>query len=335
MNLRIVARLILLPLLTLTIAAAPRVTTLPIKKLVVLGDSLSDQGNLFAATSQLLPFGLPDAAHYYAGRFSNGGNYADALAGMLHLDLTPSLLGGTNFAFGGARTDYNVVELPPLSLPSGAFPWSLNGQRDAFLATANHDAGTDDALRCLLGIERHRRHPKLAPESGGDDCQDGNGIRDAILALKAMGARTVLVPNVPNLGLTPLAAQFGAQGPLTALASAYNASLYAMLDGFTDINIIKFDSFAFVTYLVAHAADYGFANVTQPCYTGFVVPDPTATECGDPNRTCSGTRSIRLADSTPSSRRRSRVALQCEASDKGHGPVKCAIAAAKKPTNHA
>src|SRR5215831_17687654 len=116
MNLKMAARLILLPLLAATVAAAPKTTTLPIKKLVVLGDSLSDQGNLFAATSQLLPFGLPDAAHYFEGRFSNGWNYADALADMLHVDLAPSLLGGTNFAFGGARTDYNVVELPPLSL---------------------------------------------------------------------------------------------------------------------------------------------------------------------------------------------------------------------------
>src|SRR5262249_983589 len=109
------------------------------------------------------------------------------------------------------------------------------------------------------------------------------GIRDAILAFKAMGARTVLVPNVPNLGLTPRAAQFGAQGPLTALAFTYNASLDAMLDGFTDINIIKFDTFAFGTYVVAHAADYGFTNVKQSCYTGYVIPDPTATECADPD----------------------------------------------------
>jgi phospholipase/lecithinase/hemolysin len=326
MNLRIVARLILLPLLTLTIAAAPRVTTLPIKKLVVLGDSLSDQGNLFAATSQLLPFGLPDAAHYYAGRFSNGGNYADALAGMLHLDLTPSLLGGTNFAFGGARTDYNVVELPPLSLPSGAFPWSLNGQRDAFLATANHNADPTTLYVVFSGSNDIGDILSLRLNPAATIAKTVNGIRDAILAFKAMGARTVLVPNVPNLGLTPLAAQFGVQGPLTALASAYNASLDAMLDGLTDINIIKFDSFAFVTYLVAHAADYGFTNVTQPCYTGFVVPDPTATECGDPDQY------LFWDAEHPTSRFNALFAeeifasaLQCEESDKGHGPVKCAI----------
>ena len=62
--------------------AAP-VTPLPIRSMYVLGDSLSDQGNLLAATSALgAPLGqpgIPDPLHYFEGRFSNGGNYVDAL----------------------------------------------------------------------------------------------------------------------------------------------------------------------------------------------------------------------------------------------------------------
>ena len=51
--------------------------------LVVLGDSLSDNGN--------------------AGRFSNGPVWVEHLAEALGLELRPSRLGGTNHAVGGAR----------------------------------------------------------------------------------------------------------------------------------------------------------------------------------------------------------------------------------------
>ena len=56
-----------------------------------------------------------------------------------------------------------------------------------------------------------------------------------------------------------------------------------MLDGITGINIVRFDTFAFLTDIVANPAKYGFVNVTQPCYSGFVAPDPTATVCANPD----------------------------------------------------
>ena len=116
----------MLVLLGCNASAAP-VTPLPIRSMYILGDSLSDQGNLLAATTALgAPSqqpGLPDETHYFHGRFSNGGNYVDALAARLGIEVLPSLAGGTNFAFGGARTDYNVVEQPFGPYPADAFPW--------------------------------------------------------------------------------------------------------------------------------------------------------------------------------------------------------------------
>src|SRR6185312_8686624 len=115
----------------------------PYTGLYVLGDSLSDQGNLYIATSDLGPKqspprpAVPDPARYFNGRFSDGEVYAGYLAQMLDVSIGPSLLGGTNFAFGGARTDYNRVEARPIGqevYPHGAYPWSLNGERKAFAA---------------------------------------------------------------------------------------------------------------------------------------------------------------------------------------------------------
>ena len=278
-----------LVLLSCSAFGAP-VTPLPIRSMYVLGDSLSDQGNLLAATTALgAPSqqpGLPDPTHYFQGRFSNGGNYVDALAAKLGIAVVPSLAGGTNFAFGGARTDYNVVEQPFGPYPADAFPWSLSQETEAFLAQSEGGEAKPTALFVVF--------------SGSNDLADVlalrldpattiaitvEGIRDAILAFKSAGARTILVPNAPNLGKVPLVTVRGPQAVAfaTALSLQYNAALEAMLETIEDVNIVRFDTFAFITDVVDHPAKYGFTNSTQPCYSGFVVPDPAATECADPD----------------------------------------------------
>ncbi len=73
--------------------------------LYVFGDSYRDVGNDFTATG-----GAEPAGPYYAGRFSNGPIWVDHVAGFLGLSpLKPSLLGGTDFAFGGAEVTAPVV----------------------------------------------------------------------------------------------------------------------------------------------------------------------------------------------------------------------------------
>ena len=57
----------------------------------------SDSGNIYATTSGSLP-----PSPYFSGRFSNGPTYAEDLAGRYGFAAAPSLLGGTNHAFGGA-----------------------------------------------------------------------------------------------------------------------------------------------------------------------------------------------------------------------------------------
>src|SRR4051812_8541313 len=62
-------------------------------KLVVLGDSLSDTGNLFAATGGAIP-----PSPYYLGRFSNGPVWVEYLAEALDVPFE-------DYAYGGAKTD--------------------------------------------------------------------------------------------------------------------------------------------------------------------------------------------------------------------------------------
>lgn len=89
----------LISILLIGLSISPAVAA-PYNSLIVFGDSLSDTGNDLIASRGTIP-----ASPYYQGRFSNGPNYLDKLAQNLGLSSTPSLAGGTNTAFGGARTN--------------------------------------------------------------------------------------------------------------------------------------------------------------------------------------------------------------------------------------
>src|ERR1700729_4664744 len=71
-----------------------------IDAIYAFGDSLSDVGNIYAATS-----GAQPGAPYVNGQFSNGPVWIQDLAVGLGLaPLTPSLLGGTDYAYGAGET---------------------------------------------------------------------------------------------------------------------------------------------------------------------------------------------------------------------------------------
>lgn len=260
----------------------------------VIGDSLSDQGNLRNATLSLSE--RPASDHYFQGRFSNGEVYSGLLAQRLGLNLSASSEGGNNFSFGGTRTDYNRVEensATPFDFPDGifpenAFPWTLNTQRQAFEARGVNDpnalfvvwSGSND-VGDLIG-------PTIASRGAFDAASFINGavqgIGNVIDTYIAAGARTVMVPNVADLGLVPRVAALNPPGntivtdTATALTQAYNAALDSLLDQFTDIEIIRFDTFGFLREVIADPAGFGFTNTDAPCYSGFVVADTNNVE---------------------------------------------------------
>ena len=269
----------------------------PYTDIYVLGDSLSDQGNLLAATSVLgPPVGQPlqpDPLHYYAGRFSNGEVYAGLLAQKLGLTLGPSLLGGNNFAFGGARTDYNTVEVPPFGsgvFPRGAYPWSLNAERQAFVARVAQTGADPHALGVVFSGSNDVGDillQRLDPAS--TIAKAVAGVISVVDAFKAAGVETVLVPNLPDLGVIPRVTELEAVSPgisatATRLTAQFNAVLQTALEQETGIRIVSFDTFDFLRDVVENPGKYGFLNSTQACYSGFVLPDPSATVCSNPDQ---------------------------------------------------
>jgi phospholipase/lecithinase/hemolysin len=105
--------------------------------------------------------------------------------------------------------------------------------------------------------------------------------------LHASGARRFLVPNMPDLSLTPFGRalppleQFGLQ----LLSIGFNAGLASALDGLelalAGIDITRFDTFALLTAIAANPAAFGFADATNPCFTGSL--GSVGAVCADPS----------------------------------------------------
>jgi phospholipase/lecithinase/hemolysin len=90
-----------------------------------------------------------------------------------------------------------------------------------------------------------------------------------VTSLETLGAHNILVPGMPDLGLTPyfrsLGADAAAQG--SAITDAVNTALSASLPADVDF----YDTAALLRSMVANPGAYGFTNVTDPCFNGISV----------------------------------------------------------------
>jgi outer membrane lipase/esterase len=248
----------------------------PITQIVAFGDSLTDTGNVFAATLGTIPASPP----YFNGRFSNGPVWVENLAARLGVPSpTPSLLGGTNYAVAGAETGTGLSQPAP-----GLFVPNIRTQVAAYLA------GNFPRANQLFVVW-----------GGANDFLDGQlnpavpvaNLSAAITALAQAGARTFLVPNLPLLGLTPegLSLPPAQQQGLNALTLAFDALLNQSLNQLQNtlgITIDRLDVLSLFQAIEANPAGFGFTDVTDQAKSGgvglpgSVVPNPNQFLFWDP-----------------------------------------------------
>ena len=270
-------------------AAQPRFDSL-----VIFGTSLSDPGNLFALgggtntpPNYLVDELLVPSVPYARGghHFSDGATWVEQLARSLGMaaSANPALANesrkAANYAVGGARAN------------NTNHPFDLGEQTAAFLA----DRGGAAPSSALYVVEM-----------GGNDIRDAiaafvgagggfNGqvaaqaviegalqsIGENIFALWNAGARTFLVANAPNLGLTPAIraldmASPGAAALATGLSQGFNAGLegtvLANLSQLPGIELFRLDVYGKLQAIVAAPENFGLTNVTAACITPNVAP---------------------------------------------------------------
>lgn len=243
--------------LALAAAAVPAMAQSPFSRTVFFGDSLTDTGYF----RPILVQANPSAS--VAGRFTTnpGWVWSDYLARYYGTNALPNGNGqvGDNYAAGGARVGVDVPNpLSPLLPPTP----SLKTQLNHYLA-ANGGKADANALYTVWGGAND-----LFAVAGGAPAQATIGAAVAsqvgmVATLKAAGAQYVMVPNLPDIGLTPSSRAGGpvamAQG--TALAKAYNDALFGGLKQ-AGLQVIPVDTFSILQEIVANPGAYGFSNVS-------------------------------------------------------------------------
>jgi phospholipase/lecithinase/hemolysin len=286
----------------------------PFTKLYVFGDSLSDQGNIFniskfanSLSSQIPVF---PSAPYFEGRISNGPVWIDYLSAGLGLPvqvssklsvLSPSipiaspltLVNGelraspffngatttqsVNFAFGGAQTGFNSGLAGTFSsLIPGVLQqvsWFINDH-----LTFGKAADSNALYVVFAGGNDY-----LDPSNALQPNQSVTNIALSIAALYSQGARNFLIPNLPNLGITPRALKGGTlvETRLSNLAIAHNTLLNEAINGLANLlpqsNFIPLDFFGLLNDIAANPSLLGLTNITDPSFdslTGTIVGDP-------------------------------------------------------------
>jgi len=232
--------------------------------LYVFGDSYCDVGNLYYATGDTYP-----PAPYYMGRFSDGPLWVDHVAGFLKVPLTPSQLGGTDYAFGGAWATANQP------LGAGVIP-SVPTQ--VFLYLQSHGGKADPNALYII-------------EGGGNDIVDtttgspqalGYQIALNLVASEAMlrkaGARHFMIPNLFNVAILPVAQSKAAFASAASIAANKGLDLLLVLEQrIPGVHILRMDVFSLMNAVQTDPTHFGFTDITDPCLTTAV--------CGDPDHT--------------------------------------------------
>ena len=297
--------------------------TSPYTVIYSFGDSLSDAGDAYLLTSSpdgatLGASPEPVSPPYYAETysapgfgtltadvFSNGPVWVQDLANALglptpgpgevgeetaigYIPIVSGAAGGTDFAIGGSVTG-----------PSGENTTTEDGLTDLASQITNFHlffndtctteiytvwSGSNDMLAILDDSNLQGGTPADESTIATDVNESVTNELNAVKQLVAGGAATVLVVNVPDLGVIPEVTALGATAEAAAstLAQAFNNDLASDIaaTNFGTAKVVIENAYGLIQNAVDNPGQYGLSNVTGSVYTGSFTndsPAPTVT----------------------------------------------------------
>ncbi|MDO5639713.1 MAG: autotransporter domain-containing protein [Neisseria sp.] len=225
---------------------------------VFFGDSLTDSGYFKPLLQQ---------AGMGGGAFTTNpdATWAQWLADSYGHSAIPNGNGqnGSNYAVGGARVATAVtnnslgvaVDVPSVAAQVNRYLTERGGRADA------------DALYSVWGGANDLLAAAETPATAALTL--GSAASQQAAAVKQLadaGARYILVSNLPDVGLTPMAAATGTQAQSTAAAQGYNTLLYGNLRA-SGVKVIPLDMFTLLQQVGADPQHYGFGNFSQTACT--------------------------------------------------------------------
>ncbi|STX28184.1 lysophospholipase A [Legionella beliardensis] len=224
-----------------------------LNNIVVFGDSLSDNGNLYEHMHHLIPQNPP----YYDGRFSNGPVWIEQLVSSYFPNNVASHL--SDHAFGGAAIAENSSDDEIL--------FTLNREINTYLLGRQNKADPKSLYVVWIGGNNYLALPENEEHTNTVVTQ---GIAAGVERLVKAGARHILVLNLPDLGQTPAARALQVEAKLTRLSKHHNELLVKAIHGlkrkYSKVQWLYFDAYKIFNKFLSSAADYGFTNTLNSCY---------------------------------------------------------------------
>ncbi len=233
----------------------------PLHNIVVFGDSLSDNGNLY----EFMDHQLPSSPPYFEGRFSNGPVWIERLIASYFPDSPKEHL--LDYAVGGSGVSDEDSDDDVL--------FTLRREITNYL-TAHHDKASADSLFVVwIGANNYLALPTEIEKT----LQEVNdGITHGLQRLADKGAKHILVVNLPDLGSTPAAIEFDSIDTMTYFSKVHNHSLNVTLanlkQAYPDVEWLHFNMNEAFGEVIANPSTYGFTNITGTCVNS-VVDDLT------------------------------------------------------------
>jgi phospholipase/lecithinase/hemolysin len=224
----------------------------PLNNIVVFGDSLSDNGNLYEFMHQRMPISPP----YFEGRFSNGPLWVERLADSYFPENGAAHL--LDYAFGGAGI---------LEEDDDEVLFTLKHEIEIYLLAHEEKADPNSLFAIWIGANNYL----ALPENGKNTVHYVNaGIRQGMERLVKAGAKHILILDLPDLGKTPVAREFEAEERLTYFSQLHNEMLvntmYEMKVKYPNVQWIHFDIHQAFKDILDTPEQYGFTNTHDTCY---------------------------------------------------------------------
>ena len=266
---------------------------MPYSQLIIFGDSLSDSGQFPDLGSPLLG-GNPTGGVRFTNRtgpnyLGNNSEYFDTvatqrLASLLGLQALPStpilpqiLTGnadGTNYAVGGYRTDQILSSITAANGSVVDAGGGISRTRNGYLVDVPRvdpdalfyiNGGGNDVLQFVVTDQ-------ASAAAAAADLVAG------VAALQAAGARTIIVADLPDVGLTPAGFATGFRAAWSNASGLLNDELGTQLAALGG-NVIRLNFRGLLTEVKADLASFGFDPLvaqTDVCFSGSsCLADPT------------------------------------------------------------
>jgi phospholipase/lecithinase/hemolysin len=252
----------------------------PKNQVFVIGDSLSDPGNLFTLTGFFPP------SPPYAHRNCNGPVWTEYFSTDMAVPVDSRAYGGALsgiFDFGGENvSNFNTVQYYPYfpGLPG------VSEEIDGLIAASPGRLNKDALYVIWAGANDFFLGLTLMEQSGNPDAltatleQTLANIADSIHRLSAAGARHFAIGNMPDIGLTPFAKDLAPGDPelFSYVIGMFNEQLAQVLanlpEGWAETMVIL-DTYEIMQAVYDKPELFNLTNVTEACLTaGGICSEP-------------------------------------------------------------